>query len=147
MDKARLDVLNVQGGHAGQPGVAKNSRRDGEFPRLDRTDHASGNYDLTQLKAGGNFKKSVIGSQLSDAHLNLFGHMIDAPTWATRSMRPAGGNVDLLHGQANGNLSLAGSSVNFLRVTTSRSATGRRQAAASTWAKARPTSTSVVATA
>ncbi|HND10561.1 MAG TPA: hypothetical protein PKO07_13865 [Pseudomonadota bacterium] len=114
VDKARLDVLNVQGGHAGLSwGGKEQLGATGNFKAGLGLDHASGNYDLTQLKAGGNFKNLSSGAQLSDAHLNLFGHMIDVPDMGYKVNASGGGNVDLLHGQANGNLSLAGSSVNF----------------------------------
>ena len=39
--------------------------------------------------------------------------MVDVPHMGYKLNASGGGNVDLLHGQANGNLSLAGSNVNF----------------------------------
>lgn len=114
VDKARLDVLNVQGGHAGLSWGGKEVLgAKGDFKSGLGLDHAAGSYDLTQLKAGGNFKNLSSGAQLDNASLNLFGHMVDVPDMGYKLNASGGGNVDLLHGQANGNLSLAGSNVNF----------------------------------
>ena len=76
-------------------------------------DSASGDWDLMSGTASGEFENAHYGQQLSDASVNLFGTEFALPDAGYDLNATGGGDVDLTRGAANGNLSLAGSSVNL----------------------------------
>lgn len=111
---ARLDALNIEGGHAGLSwdgqevlGVAGDLRSGGGV------DAADANWDLWSGTAGASFDNAQWGQQVNDASINLFGTEIALPDAGYNLNASGGADVDLLRGAANANLSLAGSSVNL----------------------------------
>ena len=76
-------------------------------------DNASADWDLFSGTANANFENAHSSQQLSDASVNIGGMEVALPDMGYNANASGGGNVDLARGAANGNLSLAGSSVNF----------------------------------
>ncbi len=115
VDNARLNAVDIHGGNAGLTW-------DGRQVVGVRTDvnagagvdHARANWDLFGSgTAGASFQNANIGGGITNTHLNLFGRDIAVPDMAAHLRATGGANVDLAHGAANANLSLAGSDVNF----------------------------------
>jgi hypothetical protein len=114
VSNANLDAINVQGGHAGLGWNGKEFLgATGDYRAGAGVDSATANYDLMKGQAGAQFQNANVGGQLNNAHLNLFGHDFAVPNMGAKLNASGGANVDLAHGAANANLSLAGSNVNF----------------------------------
>lgn len=108
------DALNVKGGNVGLGWGGKEFLGAGGDVRTGAgVDKANAGWDLSKGTAGASFQNANVGGQLSNAHLNLFGSNIALPDMGAKLNASGGANVDLMHGAANANLSLAGSSVNF----------------------------------
>lgn len=114
VSNANLDVLNVQGGHMGLGwGGEELLGASGDFRGGASLESANANWDWLNGTANGSFQNARMGSQLSNASVNLFGNEMSLPDMGYALNASGGGDVDLRQGAANGNLSLAGSSVNF----------------------------------
>jgi hypothetical protein len=114
VDQARYNMVDIHGGNAGLSWGGRQMLGVGTDVNAGAgVDHAQGNWDLLHGNAGGSFQNANIGGQLSNTHLNLFGHNLSIPDMGAHLNASGGANVDLRHGAASANLSLAGSDVNF----------------------------------
>lgn len=114
MSNANLDVLNVQNGHVGLGyGDQELLGASGSLRGGVSVEQANADWNLFGGTANANFQNARMGSQLSDASINLFGNEIALPDAGYALNASGGANMDLSQGAANANLSLAGSSVNF----------------------------------
>lgn len=114
VQNANLDLLNVQGGNAALTygGTTVVGAR-GDYRSSAGVENASGDWDLTQGRAAGQFQNAHYGNQLSNASVNFLGNEIAIPDMGFDVNASGHGNVDLLAGQASGGINLAGSKANF----------------------------------
>jgi hypothetical protein len=114
VNNARLDAVNIQGGHEGlswngkeQLGVSADVRTGAGLG------DANASWDMTHGAAAASFKDASVGGQMSNASVNMFGTDYSLPDVGAKVNASGGANVDLSHGAASANLGLGGSSVNF----------------------------------
>ncbi len=113
VQNANLDVLNVQGGHAGfSRGGQEIAGVSGDYRAGGSVADASAQYDVMNGTASGQFRDAHLGAQMNNASLNLMGHNIALPNAGVDVRASGSGSVDARHGRAEGNVGLGGSSVN-----------------------------------
>lgn len=111
---AQLDLLRLNGASANLGwGDTTLLGAQADFLSQAGVDSANADWDLFGGTANANFENAHYGQQLSNASINVGGYDIAIPDMGFNANASGGGNVDLSRGAANGNLSLAGSSVNF----------------------------------
>ena len=97
---ANFDAVNVKGGHAGLSwGGSEFLGGAGDFRTGGGVTSANADWDIFGSgTAAGKFKDANYGGQLSNAHVNLFGHDIALPDAGAKLNASGGANVDLSHG-------------------------------------------------
>lgn len=111
---AQLDALNIKGGHAGLSWGGKEALGiTGDYRSGAGVKSADANWDVLGGTANAKFQDANFGSQMNNAHLNLFGTDLALPDAGFKVNASGGANVDLSRGAASANLGLGGTSVNF----------------------------------
>jgi len=114
VEQARLDALKIQGGNASLSFRGQQlAGVQGDLQSGAGLDKAQGSYDVLSGKAQGSFQNLSQGTQINNAKINVLGNQLALPDMGYKVNASGSGNVDLTRGQAQGSLSLAGSSVNF----------------------------------
>ncbi len=114
IDGANLDLLDVKNAHGGLSWDGQElAGVRGDYKASGGVDHASGNYDLLDGTANGTFTNAHYGQAMKNAHVNVLGTDFALPDAGFDLKANGGGTIDAKQGAMNGNVSLAGSTMNL----------------------------------
>ncbi|MBT3218070.1 MAG: hypothetical protein HN348_03185, partial [Proteobacteria bacterium] len=113
IEDAQLDLINAKGAGAGYSWNGEEVLgAHADFQAGMGVDSAAADYDILGGTANAEFENLHSGAQLENANVNLFGTEIDIPDMGYEMNASGGGSADVLAGQADANLSLAGTGFN-----------------------------------